>query len=208
MSQPKENVRWPQVPLLHIAISVSDKEKTAKFYEETFGFKRVSESVVATRLTDGVINLTFLQFRNQDDAGDERERFSLGYITSAYGWMISRDTPGDRSERRQVSPRSSGTPPANAEHKLGIERHRLRYLNAWMGRREAVIVSGWSFGGNNPLAAAMDAERIMLARKTAFSLCAFLAASIQADWCGPSRCLRSGRMRNALATRHRQSHPC
>ena len=64
--------------LRHIAISVPDKEKTAKFYEETFGFKRVSESVVATRLTDGVINLTFLQFRNQDDAGDERGKDFVG----------------------------------------------------------------------------------------------------------------------------------
>ena len=26
--------------LRHIAVSVPDKEKTAKFYEETFGFKR------------------------------------------------------------------------------------------------------------------------------------------------------------------------
>jgi ribulose-5-phosphate 4-epimerase/fuculose-1-phosphate aldolase len=45
-----------------------------------------------------------------------------------------------------------------------------------MGRREAVI-------GSATLAAATDAEKIMLARltcKTAFSLCAFLAVSIQA----------------------------
>lgn len=30
--------------LRHIAISVPDKEKAAKFYEETFGFERVSHS--------------------------------------------------------------------------------------------------------------------------------------------------------------------
>ena len=32
--------------LRHIAISVPDKEKAAKFYEETFGFERVSQSRV------------------------------------------------------------------------------------------------------------------------------------------------------------------
>ena len=39
--------------LRHLAISVPDKEKAAKFYEETFGFERVSQSRVATRLPDG-----------------------------------------------------------------------------------------------------------------------------------------------------------
>jgi catechol-2,3-dioxygenase len=39
--------------LRHIAISVPDKETAAKFYEETFGFERVSHSRVATRLSDG-----------------------------------------------------------------------------------------------------------------------------------------------------------
>lgn len=33
--------------LRHIAISVPHKEKAAKFYEETFGFERVSQSRVA-----------------------------------------------------------------------------------------------------------------------------------------------------------------
>ena len=35
--------------LRHIAISVPDKEKAARFYEATFGFERVSESRGATR---------------------------------------------------------------------------------------------------------------------------------------------------------------
>jgi hypothetical protein len=46
------------------------RRKTAKFTRRLW-FKRF-QSVVATRLTDGVINPAFLQFRNQDDAGDER----------------------------------------------------------------------------------------------------------------------------------------
>lgn len=63
--------------LRHIAVSVPDKEKTAKFYEETFGFKRVSPERNAARQC-----------------------------------------------RAQV-PRS--------------KRHRLRYLNTWMGGCEAVM---------------------------------------------------------------------
>ena len=33
----------------HIAISVPDKEKAAKFYEETFALERVSQLRIATR---------------------------------------------------------------------------------------------------------------------------------------------------------------
>ena len=64
--------------LRHIAISVPDKEKAAKFYEETFGFERVSQSRVATRLSDGVMNMTLLQFETDADAGDERGKDFVG----------------------------------------------------------------------------------------------------------------------------------
>ena len=62
----------------HIAISVPDKEKAARFYEETFGFERVSQSRVATRLSDGVMNITLLQFETEEDAGDERGKDFVG----------------------------------------------------------------------------------------------------------------------------------
>ena len=68
----------PKGQLRHIAVSVPDKEKAAKFYEEAFGLERVSESRVATRLTDGVMNLTLLQFQTQEDAGDERGKNFVG----------------------------------------------------------------------------------------------------------------------------------
>ncbi len=105
--------------LRHIAISVPDKEKTAKFYEETFGFKRVSESAVATRLTDGVVNLTFLQFRSQDDAGDERGKDFVGL--HHFGLWVD-DLEGTRREIEtnggKYHPGPTGTAPANAEHKF------------------------------------------------------------------------------------------
>ncbi len=39
--------------LRHIAVSVPDKENAVKFYEETFGFERVSQLYVATGFSDG-----------------------------------------------------------------------------------------------------------------------------------------------------------
>lgn len=68
----------PKGKLRHIAISVPDKEKAAKFYEETFGFERVSQSRIATRLSDGVMNITLLQFETEEDAGDERGKNFVG----------------------------------------------------------------------------------------------------------------------------------
>ena len=43
--------------LRHIALSVSDLQKSAKFYEEAFGMERVRESNVAVMLSDGVVSL-------------------------------------------------------------------------------------------------------------------------------------------------------
>ena len=68
----------PNGQLRHIALSVPDKDKAAKFYETAFGMERISESRVATRLSDGVMNLTLLQFETQDDAGDERGKEYVG----------------------------------------------------------------------------------------------------------------------------------
>ena len=124
--------------LRHIAVSVRDKERTAKFYEDTFGFKRISESEVATRLTDGVVNLTFLQFRNQDDAGDERGKDFVGCITSAYGWIISKARSSkskttvegftrDRPAHRLRTPNTNSVTPtalcSTSPHTGGMERN-------------------------------------------------------------------------------------
>ena len=73
--------------LRHIAISVPNKDTAAKFYEETFGLERVSESRVATRLTDGVMNLTLLQFELKKTQATIEERILLAYITLVFGLM-------------------------------------------------------------------------------------------------------------------------
>lgn len=59
--------------LRHIALSVPDPEKTAEFYEKTFGLKRVgsTESVLASGvyLSDGYINLALLKYHTDEIAG-------------------------------------------------------------------------------------------------------------------------------------------
>ena len=68
--------------LRHIAISVPDLEKSAKFYEETFGLTRVNLAITpygdGLSLSDGVINLTLLHFHTDDAAGDERGKDFVG----------------------------------------------------------------------------------------------------------------------------------
>ena len=68
--------------LRHIAISVPDLERSAKFYEETFGMKRVNFAKTpygdGLSLTDGVVNLTLLHFHTDDAAGDERGKDFVG----------------------------------------------------------------------------------------------------------------------------------
>jgi methylmalonyl-CoA/ethylmalonyl-CoA epimerase len=105
--------------LRHIAISVPDKEKAAKFYQEAFGFERVSESRVATRLTDGVMNLTLLQFETDADAGDERGKEFVG--VHHFGiWVddIERVTRAIEANggRNHLGP--TAHVPQNAEHKF------------------------------------------------------------------------------------------
>ena len=110
----------PKGQLRHVAISVPDKEKAATFYEQAFGLERVSESKVATRLTDGVMNLTLLQFRTQEDAGDERGKDYVG--VHHFGFWV--DDEGDaiadvenNGGKHHPGPTGEGAP-QNAEVKF------------------------------------------------------------------------------------------
>jgi catechol 2,3-dioxygenase-like lactoylglutathione lyase family enzyme len=105
--------------LRHIAISVPDKEKAAKFYEETFGFERVSESRVATRLTDGVMNITLLQFETDADSGDERGKDFVGLHHFGI-WVddVERMKQAIEINGGKYHAGPTGHAPASAEHKF------------------------------------------------------------------------------------------
>jgi catechol 2,3-dioxygenase-like lactoylglutathione lyase family enzyme len=105
--------------LRHIAISVPDKEKAAKFYEETFGFERVSKSRVATRLSDGVMNITLFQFETQEDAGDEHGKDFVGLHHFGI-WVNDIDTMKQAIEAHGGRSHAGPTAhvPEKAEHKF------------------------------------------------------------------------------------------
>jgi methylmalonyl-CoA/ethylmalonyl-CoA epimerase len=105
--------------LRHIAISVPDKERAAKFYEETFGFERVSQSRVATRLSDGVMNITLLQFETEEDAGDERGKDFVGLHHFGI-WVDDIESMKQVIEAHggKYHPGPTGHTPVNAEHKF------------------------------------------------------------------------------------------
>ncbi len=105
--------------LRHIAISVPDKETAAAFYETAFGMTRMSQSEVAVRLSDGTVNLTLLQFRTDEDAGDERGKDFVGL--HHFGLMVE-DLDGVEERIEQNGGRAHHGPtahdPENAERKF------------------------------------------------------------------------------------------
>jgi methylmalonyl-CoA/ethylmalonyl-CoA epimerase len=64
--------------LRHIAITVNDLKRETEFYENVFGFTKLSANDVAVALSDGVMNVTLLKFRTDEDAGDERGKDFVG----------------------------------------------------------------------------------------------------------------------------------
>jgi len=62
--------------LRHVAITTHDVEKTAKFYIDVFGMKEMGKindpGTTGCFLSDGVMNLAILHFKNDQAAGVER----------------------------------------------------------------------------------------------------------------------------------------
>lgn len=77
--------------LRHIALSVPDPEKSARFYERAFGMRRVgsTDSPLATGvyLSDGVVNVAFLKYKSDEAAGKERGK---GYVgVHHFGFVVA-----------------------------------------------------------------------------------------------------------------------
>ena len=58
--------------LRHIAMVVEEMEKTAQFYENAFGMKRVRQHETAIGLSDGVVSLVIIHPSNANMKGDSR----------------------------------------------------------------------------------------------------------------------------------------
>lgn len=58
--------------LRHIAMVVEEMEKTAQFYEKSFGMRRVRQTDTAVGLSDGVVSLVIIHPSNVNMKGDSR----------------------------------------------------------------------------------------------------------------------------------------
>jgi methylmalonyl-CoA/ethylmalonyl-CoA epimerase len=57
--------------LRHIAISVKDPEAAAVFFEQAFGMRRAGNAMRGVYMTDGVMNVALLDFKDEVVAGHE-----------------------------------------------------------------------------------------------------------------------------------------
>ncbi len=108
--------------LRHIAISVRDPEKTAKFFEEAFGMTRAGNAQRGVYMTDGIFNVALLNFGDEPVAGMEDQKNPLGLIHFGM-WVDSVDemdkkitaaggptSPGARKPTRTSTTRSNTRP--------------------------------------------------------------------------------------------------
>jgi lactoylglutathione lyase len=67
--------------LRHIAMVVEETEKTAQFYEKSFGMERVRQTDTAIGLSDGVVSLVIIHPSNANMKGDSRRGLHhLGFL--------------------------------------------------------------------------------------------------------------------------------
>jgi lactoylglutathione lyase len=78
--------------LRHLAISVKDPEKAAKFFEEAFGMHRAGNAMRGIYMSDGIMNVALLNFGEEPVPG-----FDVGYQGLIHFGMWVDDT--DESDR-------------------------------------------------------------------------------------------------------------
>src|SRR5712692_7486827 len=98
----------------HIAIRTADPEKTALFYQETFGLKKAGLGRNGIYLTDGHINLAIL--KGSDKLGIEHLGFQVEDVD---GTLVKLEQLGGRSltERVNVTPTDASNPQSYYEIK-------------------------------------------------------------------------------------------
>ena len=117
--------------LRHVAMVVEEMEKTAKFYEQSFGMKRVRESPTAIGLSDGVVSLVIIHPSNVNMKGESRRGLHhLGFLIddmeevsaaveangARYKGEILGTGRGPMTERKYVDPNGSMFDITTAQH--------------------------------------------------------------------------------------------
>ena len=84
--------------LRHIALSVSDPEAAARFFEEAFGMTRAGQAQRGVYMTDGVMNVALLNFKDETVPGYAGLKDVRGVIH--YGmWVDSLEATEDRVKK-------------------------------------------------------------------------------------------------------------
>ena len=105
--------------LRHIAMVVEEMEKTAQFYEKSFGMRRVRQTETAIGLSDGVVSLVIIHPSNVNMKDDPRRGLHhIGFLVEdmdgesarvekngavRHGAIIHSDT-GKETERKYCDP--------------------------------------------------------------------------------------------------------
>jgi catechol 2,3-dioxygenase-like lactoylglutathione lyase family enzyme len=89
--------------LRHIAVVVKDLEKSAQFYEQAFGLKRVGaeelEFAAGIYLSDGTINLALLNYKGERGSGLK----DAGKFVGAHHFGFLVDDIGEAQERIEAA---------------------------------------------------------------------------------------------------------
>jgi catechol-2,3-dioxygenase len=117
--------------LRHVAMVVEEMEKTAQFYEQSFGMKRVRQSPTAIGLSDGVVSLVIIHPSNVNMKGETRRGLHhVGFLIedmenvsaaveangAVYKGEILGTGRGPMTERKYVDPNGSMFDITTAEH--------------------------------------------------------------------------------------------
>ena len=130
----------------HIAIATQDSKKTAQFYQEVFGLRKVAEIDGPTArgcfLSDGNINMAILDFKSDQAAGAERgvEYSGIHHI----GFEVeSLEEIAKKMEAAMAQPRDD----INQALNIGMGQHRKANVEVKYSGPDGVIIdvseTGW-----------------------------------------------------------------
>jgi methylmalonyl-CoA/ethylmalonyl-CoA epimerase len=90
--------------LRHIALIVSDPEKSAKFFEQAFGMKRAGNARRGVYMSDGVVNVALLKKTDKEEVGLYHFGMWVDDLDAAEKKVM--DAGGTYLEGRPTSPNS------------------------------------------------------------------------------------------------------
>jgi len=108
--------------LRHIAITAPDPEKTASFYEQSFGMERVWSRSIGVMLSDGTVSLAILKFPTDEMAGDERGKdfhglHHLGFVVDDVEG-VGESVQENGAKYHMRLPHEAGADPSDTEVKF------------------------------------------------------------------------------------------